>query len=125
NLTVLTGRVGINTATPSSRLHVNGVITATGGNSTNWNTAYDRVPAGINNRIPKWSGDTSYVASSISEDDAGNVGIGGDLIISPGATPGSGNLEIQSGRLAVSGTVEGFNYSGAGIYGQSDQGNGG
>lgn len=34
------GNVGIGTITPSTKLQVNGVITATGGNSTNWNTAY-------------------------------------------------------------------------------------
>ena len=34
------GNVGIGTSTPSTALQVNGVITATGGNSTNWNTAY-------------------------------------------------------------------------------------
>jgi len=34
------GDVGIGTYETSSKLHVNGVITATGGNSTNWNTAY-------------------------------------------------------------------------------------
>ena len=34
------GYVGIGTTTPSTLLDVSGVITATGGNSTNWNTAY-------------------------------------------------------------------------------------
>ena len=34
------GDVGIGTSTPSTKLDVNGVITATGGNSTNWNTSY-------------------------------------------------------------------------------------
>ncbi|MCX6235096.1 MAG: hypothetical protein NT175_10320 [Bacteroidetes bacterium] len=34
------GMVGIGTMNPSTMLHVNGVITATGGNSGQWNTAY-------------------------------------------------------------------------------------
>lgn len=34
------GKVGILTTAPSTTLDVAGVITATGGNSTNWNTAY-------------------------------------------------------------------------------------
>ena len=34
------GSVGIGTSSPSTLLDVNGVITATGGNSSNWNTAY-------------------------------------------------------------------------------------
>lgn len=34
------GNVGIGTTNPTSKLDVNGVITATGGNSANWNTAY-------------------------------------------------------------------------------------
>jgi hypothetical protein len=34
------GTVGIGTTSPSTKLDVNGVITATGGNSTQWNTAF-------------------------------------------------------------------------------------
>jgi uncharacterized protein (TIGR02145 family) len=35
------GYLGISNTTPATKLDVNGVITATGGNSTNWNTAYN------------------------------------------------------------------------------------
>ena len=34
------GNVGIGTNNPATRLEVNGVITATGGNSTNWNNSF-------------------------------------------------------------------------------------
>jgi hypothetical protein len=36
----MSANVGIGTGSPASKLDVNGVITATGGNSTLWNTAY-------------------------------------------------------------------------------------
>jgi hypothetical protein len=34
------GFIGMGTSTPATKLDVNGVITTTGGNSSNWNTAY-------------------------------------------------------------------------------------
>ena len=40
NVDYTNGRVGIGTTTPGYKLDVDGVITATGGNSTQWNTAY-------------------------------------------------------------------------------------
>lgn len=61
NVSGKVGFVGLGTAAPATRLHVNGVITATGGTSTNWNLAYTRVPAGTSSRVPRWNG-TSYVA---------------------------------------------------------------
>lgn len=85
------GMVGIGISTPTTLLDVNGVITATGGNSTLWNTAYSwgnhatagyltgfsetdpQVGANTTNYLPKWNG-TALIASSIF--DNGNIGIG-------------------------------------------------
>lgn len=39
-LDTATGNMGVGSTSPSTKLDVNGVITATGGTSTNWNTAY-------------------------------------------------------------------------------------
>lgn len=85
------GNIGIGKYTPGTALDVNGVITATGGNSTNWNTAYTHVS---NNGT-----DHSYIDQSVKTSDSPlfeNVKINqatvkGRVTISPDAgvtTPG-------------------------------------
>ena len=78
-----TGDIGVGTQTPTSKLHVNGVITATGGTSTDWNAAYSwgnhalagyltsesdpQVGANTINYVPSWNGSalaTSNIYSS-------------------------------------------------------------
>ena len=84
------GYVGIGDDTPSSMLDVAGTATADGGNSTEWNTAYDwgnhasqgyltaesdpQVGANTTGYVPKWNG-SALVTGGI-HDNNGNVGIG-------------------------------------------------
>jgi hypothetical protein len=104
-------RVGIGTTSPSTKLDVNGVITALGGNSNEWNTAYgwgDHSSAGyltseidpevgtnVLNYVPKWDG-SKLVQGTIYDD--GNIGIGTS---SPGAKL---DVEVGSGGAATIGS---------------------
>jgi hypothetical protein len=79
------GNVGMGTSTPTTKLDVSGVITATGGNSNEWNEAYDWINAsgvdgsGAANHIAYWSDSNSitYDASQLYWDSSNNrLGIG-------------------------------------------------
>jgi hypothetical protein len=63
------GNVGIGDTTPATKLVVDGVISATGGNSTNWNTAY-----GWGNHASAGYATTSYVTTQINNLIAGAPG---------------------------------------------------
>lgn len=77
-------KVGIGTATPTDALQVVGTISATGGKSTDWNTAFSwgnhatqGYVKGLGlsaNRVPLWNG-TNMVNSAIAEN-GGLIGIG-------------------------------------------------
>jgi hypothetical protein len=63
------GNVGIGDTTPATKLVVDGVISATGGNSTNWNTAYS-----WGNHASASYATTSYVTTQINNLIAGAPG---------------------------------------------------
>ena len=53
------GNVGISQTAPTTKLHVNGVVTASGGNSNQWNTAYTNLVSNSSNYLSGAS--VSYV----------------------------------------------------------------
>lgn len=74
------GDIGVGTSTPTSKFHVNGIITATGGTSNDWNSAFSwgnhalagyltsesdpQVGTNTTNYIPRWNG-TSLVTGNL------------------------------------------------------------
>jgi Chaperone of endosialidase len=64
-------RLGIDTTTPATALDVNGVVTATGGTSTNWNTAYSerRQWDGSSSNLNAGTGRTSLGLGSVQNID--------------------------------------------------------
>lgn len=84
------GNVGIGEDSPGTKLHVDGVVTATGGNSSQWNQAYSwgdhsvqgyltaetdpQVGSNTLHMVPKWDG--AALVSGMMFDNGTKVGIG-------------------------------------------------
>ena len=103
------GDIGVGTITPSSKFHVNGVITATGGTSNDWNTAFSwgnhalagyllsesdpQVGTIATNFIPRWNG------SSL---------VTGNLYTSGSFLGLNTTTAIGSGQFVVNSTTTGY-----------------
>jgi hypothetical protein len=66
------GKVGIGTTIPNTWLDVNGIITSTGGNSTNWNTAFSWGDHSTESYL-KTETDPIYTTSPASGITSGNI----------------------------------------------------
>ena len=109
------GNVGIGVTSPTTALDVSGVITATGGTSSNWNTAYGwgdhslggylttesdpQVGTITANYIPRWDGST--LATGTIYDNGSSIGIG----VPAPAT----KLEVSGVITATGGTSSNWN----------------
>ncbi|MFH1414451.1 MAG: hypothetical protein ABIG56_06360, partial [Candidatus Omnitrophota bacterium] len=91
------GDVGIGKTNPATKLDVNGVITATGGISTNWNTAYT-------NRVDNWTSPLAFSSNTVSLAGLSGLGTGNYLL---GANAGATGWEYKqllgtTNRITVS-----------------------
>ena len=118
------GDVGVGTSTPTSKLHVNGVITATGGTSTNWNSAFawgnhalagylssfteidPQVGANSTNFVSKWDG-SALVGSNI-------YNLGSNFGLNTSTMIGAANFVVQSPNTSSYGGMY-INQTGTGL----------
>ena len=118
------GDVGVGTSAPTSKLDVNGVITATGGKSSDWNSAFTwgnhalagylssfteidpKVGANVTNFVSKWDG-SALVGSNIFNS-GNNFGLNTSTMI------GSANFVVQSPNASGYGGMY-LNQTGAGL----------
>ena len=110
------GDVGVGTQTPLSKLHVNGVVTATGGTSTDWNSAFswgNHALAGYlssesdpqvgvigSNLLSKWNG-SALVSSNVTSSGTfvgvnTSTGIGSAQLVVNSASTGFGGMTVNT-----------------------------
>lgn len=123
------GDVGLGTQTPTSKFHVNGVITATGGTSTDWNTAFTwgnhalagyltsesdpKVGANTTSFIPRWNGSALVKSGLYSNGSFLGLNaispIGAAQFVITDSTGGYGGMYVNC--IAASGGLPFYGYS--------------